>query len=82
VFVVREPGKFEPRRVKLGLDSDGQVAILDGLDEGEEIVVSAQFLIDSESKLREATAKMLEAPTQPQAESIPTLHDAEGHKHD
>lgn len=82
VFVVREPGKFEPRRVKLGLDSDGQVAILDGLDEGEEIVVSAQFLIDSESKLREATAKMLGAPTQPQAESIPALHGAEGHKHD
>ncbi|PKM36065.1 MAG: efflux transporter periplasmic adaptor subunit [Gammaproteobacteria bacterium HGW-Gammaproteobacteria-10] len=82
VFVVREPGKFEPRRVKLGLDSDGQVAIIDGLDEGEEIVVSAQFLIDSESKLREATAKMLGAPTQPQAESIPALHDAEGHKHD
>lgn len=62
VFVVRAPGKFEPRPVQLGLDSEGRVAILDGLDEGEEIVTSAQFLIDSESKLREATAKMLEAP--------------------
>lgn len=62
VFVVRAPGKFEPRPVQLGLDSEGRVAILGGLDEGEEIVTSAQFLIDSESKLREATAKMLEAP--------------------
>ncbi len=34
--------------------------ILDGVDEGERVVTSSQFLIDSESKLREATAKMLE----------------------
>lgn len=80
--MVREPGKFEPRIVKLGLASEGRTAILDGLNEGEEIVVSAQFLIDSESKLREATAKMLEAPKQPQAESIPALHDAGNHRHD
>ncbi len=60
VFVVRAPGKFEPRPVVLGLASNGKVAILKGLKEGEEVVTSAQFLIDSESKLREATAKMLE----------------------
>ena len=61
VFVVREPGKFEPRLVTLGLASKGKVAVLEGIKEGEEVVTSAQFLIDSESKLREATAKMLEA---------------------
>jgi len=61
VFVVRGKGKFEPRLVKLGLTSGGKVAILDGVEEGEEVVTSAQFLIDSESKLREATAKMLKA---------------------
>ena len=60
VFVVREPGKFEPRPVTLGLSADGLVQILDGVKAGEEVVTSAQFLIDSESKLREATAKMLE----------------------
>jgi membrane fusion protein, copper/silver efflux system len=60
VFVVRAPGKFAPRLVTLGLASDGKVAILEGLEVGEEVVVSAQFLLDSESKLREATAKMLE----------------------
>ncbi len=60
VFVVRAPGKFEPRPVVLGLASNGKVAILEGLKEGEEVVTSAQFLIDSESKLREATAKMME----------------------
>ncbi|MDE0005814.1 MAG: efflux RND transporter periplasmic adaptor subunit [Rhodospirillaceae bacterium] len=61
VFVVREPGKFEPRDVRLGVSSDGWTQILEGIAAGEDVVVSAQFLIDSESKLREAAAKMLEA---------------------
>ncbi|MCZ6641811.1 MAG: efflux RND transporter periplasmic adaptor subunit [Gammaproteobacteria bacterium] len=60
VFVVRGPGHFEPRTVELGLQSDGRVIVLDGVLPGEEVVTSAQFLIDSESKLREATAKMTE----------------------
>ncbi len=60
VFVVRGPGKFEPRKVQLGLQSDGRVIVLAGVQPGEEVVTSAQFLIDSESKLREATAKMAE----------------------
>lgn len=61
VFVVREPGKFEPRLVELGVESSGKVVVLNGVSEGEELVTSAQFLVDSESKLREATAKMMEA---------------------
>lgn len=61
VFVVRAAGKFEPRRVTLGLESNGSVVVIEGIKAGEEVVTSAQFLIDSESKLREATAKMLEA---------------------
>jgi Cu(I)/Ag(I) efflux system membrane fusion protein len=63
VFVVRGPGKFEPREVKLGVTTDGMTQIVEGVKPGEEIVSSALFLIDSESKLREATAKMLEAAT-------------------
>lgn len=60
VFVQRSPGKFEPRKVMLGVESKGQVQILEGLKAGEVVVTSSQFLIDSESKLKEATAKMLE----------------------
>lgn len=60
VFVVREPGKFEPRDVVIGVSSEGWTEIREGVVPGEEIVVSAQFLIDSESKLREAAAKMQE----------------------
>ena len=59
VFVVSSPGKFEPRPVQLGLESDGQIVVLSGLKPGDEVVTSAQFLIDSESKLREATSKMM-----------------------
>jgi len=59
VFIVRALGKFEPRLVTLGLASNGKVTVLKGIEAGEVVVTSAQFLIDSESKLREATAKML-----------------------
>jgi len=60
VFVVTEPGKFEPRVVTLGIESNGKVAVLSGLIDGEEVVTSAQFMVDSESKLREATEKMMQ----------------------
>jgi Cu(I)/Ag(I) efflux system membrane fusion protein len=75
VFVVRGKGKFEPRTVKLGIASEGQVQVLEGLSAGEEIVTSSQFLIDSESKLREATAKMLEPSKETQAISPGSKHD-------
>jgi Cu(I)/Ag(I) efflux system membrane fusion protein len=60
VFLVRAPGKFEPREVEVGLSGGGLTEIRSGLEAGDEVVVSAQFLIDSESKLREAAAKMQE----------------------
>ncbi|PHS37833.1 MAG: efflux transporter periplasmic adaptor subunit [Sulfurovum sp.] len=60
VFVVKAKGKYEPRFVQIGIESSGKVSILSGLKEGEEVVTSAQFLIDSESKLREAMSKMTE----------------------
>ncbi len=68
VFVVRGPGKFEPRDVRLGVSAKGMVQVLDGVAAGEQVVTSSQFLIDSESKLREATAKMLEAMSDAQDE--------------
>ncbi len=60
VFVARGNGRFEPREVKIGEENeDGQIRILSGLLEGEEVVISAQFLLDSESRLQEAIQKML-----------------------
>jgi hypothetical protein len=60
VFVARGAGKFEPRKVTTGIAAEGYTQILSGLKQGEKVVTSSQFLIDSESKLNEATAKMLE----------------------
>ena len=63
VFVVTGPGVFEPREVVTGLEADGYTEIIKGLMQHASVVTSAQFLIDSESKLKEATSKMLEANT-------------------
>ncbi len=54
VFVDRGKGYFEPREVKTGARSDGHVEILSGLQPGERIVISGNFLIDSESQLKTA----------------------------
>ncbi len=61
VFLSRGAGKFEPREIELGAEIDGsRYQVLKGLKAGDEIVVSAQFMLDSESRLREAVQKMLE----------------------
>ena len=61
VFISLGKGRFEPREVQLGLEgNDNQYQVLEGLKEGEEIVTSGQFMLDSESRLREAIQKMLE----------------------
>ena len=53
-------GRFEARSVELGLDSgDGWVEVVRGVSPGEEIVLSGQFLIDSESTLQEAIQKLM-----------------------
>jgi len=82
VFVVRGAGKFEPRLITTGLASNGDIAVLDGLKEGEEVVTSAQFLIDSESKLHEATAKMMEPSTPQQPEPNRLIMEQGAHRHD
>jgi multidrug efflux pump subunit AcrA (membrane-fusion protein)/rubrerythrin len=59
VFVALAGGQFEPRTVTLGPRAENDTyPVLSGLDEGERIVTSGQFLLDSESQLREAIQKM------------------------
>jgi len=61
VFVAVGKGKFQPREIKTGLEgNENEFEVIEGLSEGEEIVLSAQFMLDSESRLREAIQKMLE----------------------
>ncbi|MFZ0430089.1 MAG: efflux RND transporter periplasmic adaptor subunit [Acidobacteriota bacterium] len=52
-------GEFQIREVTLGLNGNGLYEVKKGLKEGEQIVVSSQFLIDSESNLKEAIRKMV-----------------------
>ncbi len=54
VFVRTGMGRFDPRVVKVGARADGRVQVLDGVREGEEVVVRGQFILDSESRLRAA----------------------------
>lgn len=62
IFVYLGGGKFAPRDLQVGVESeDGMVEVLYGVDEGEVIVTSGQFLLDGESKLKEAVAKMMKA---------------------
>jgi len=80
VFVALGKGKFQPREVKLGVEgNDYEFQVLEGLHENEEIVISAQFMLDSESRLREAIQKMLEVQkqrsTSDSAESMKTESD-------
>jgi multidrug efflux pump subunit AcrA (membrane-fusion protein) len=60
VFIVKDDGYFEPRKITAGAKVDGKVIVLSGLEAGEKVVTSGNFLIDSESRLKSASA-----PTQP-----------------
>ncbi len=59
VFVETTPGTFEPRQVKSGVRGGGKVQIVAGIKAGEQVVVKANFLLDSESRLRAALNKAI-----------------------
>lgn len=58
VIVALGNGKFQSRDVQTGMTGNGRTEILSGLQEGEEVVTSSQFMIDSESSLRESLGKL------------------------
>ncbi len=61
VIVALGGGRFEPREVELGQTSEGLAEVRSGLSAGDEVVTSSQFLLDSESRLRAAVQKMVDA---------------------
>jgi membrane fusion protein, copper/silver efflux system len=65
VYVKIGEGRYEPRQVKVGLRSDGQAQILSGVRAGEAVVDRANFLLDSESRLRAAIGRSPAAGTAP-----------------
>jgi Cu(I)/Ag(I) efflux system membrane fusion protein len=62
VIVALGGGRFAPREIKVGTQAEGYFRVLHGLEQGERVVTSAQFLIDSESNLSEALSAMTLAP--------------------
>jgi RND family efflux transporter MFP subunit len=59
VFLALDGGKFDARTVALGPEGEnGMLQVLSGLNEGDRVVVSGQFMLDSESQLNEAIEKM------------------------
>lgn len=59
VIVALGGGSYAPREVTLGIEAEGYHEILNGVKEGETVVTSAQFLIDSESSLKESMQKLI-----------------------
>lgn len=76
VFLAKPGGRFEPRRVRFGpRTGGGDVQVLEGLDEGETVVTTANFLLDSESRLRAA----LERPAPSRTHDHATPGDGAAH---
>nr|WP_180202083.1 efflux RND transporter periplasmic adaptor subunit [Pseudomonas sp. SbOxS1]NYU01394.1 efflux RND transporter periplasmic adaptor subunit [Pseudomonas sp. SbOxS1] len=76
VMLAEDGGRYRPVEVQLGQESDGKTAILKGLEEGQKVVTSGQFLLDSEASLKGVVAGAGEAS--PPGAAASALHEAEG----
>jgi Cu(I)/Ag(I) efflux system membrane fusion protein len=76
VLVRLGEGRFEPREVRLGARSDSYVEVIDGVKDGEQVVVSANFLIDAESNLKAALGGFSSTPAAAPAKTVG--HQADG----
>ena len=87
VMLAQEGGRFAPVDVQTGMEANGQVEILKGLEAGQKVVVSGQFLVDSEASLKatgtrmgEGSAPAPESPATPAPGSpaAPATHHGSG----
>lgn len=76
VMLAKEDGRYQPVEVKLGQESSDQVEITQGLQAGQQVVISGQFLLDSEASLRGIAIQALDGSTTMPASTA--LHEAEG----
>ena len=67
VMLAEDHGRFRPIEVEAGIESDGRTEIRRGLRAGQRVVVSSQFLIDSEASLKGVEARLNDAPAAPAA---------------
>ncbi|HMJ49951.1 MAG TPA: efflux RND transporter periplasmic adaptor subunit, partial [Burkholderiales bacterium] len=80
VLIALDGGRFQPVEVDIGHETEGKTVILKGLKEGQKVVASGQFLIDSEANLKGVLARLGDqAPNLPNSDGSNTkLHDATG----
>ena len=78
VIVAQDDGKFAPVDVEIGIEADGRTEIRKGLEAGRKVVVSGQFLIDSEASLKAATTRMGETPMPEAAKAGGATHRGQG----
>ena len=71
-FVVHDGEHFQSREIKTGPEAGDDIVVLDGIQEGETVVVSSTFMVDSESQLKAAIAGTDEKPACPEGESWDT----------
>ncbi|EJM62847.1 efflux RND transporter periplasmic adaptor subunit [Pseudomonas sp. GM48] len=76
VMLAEDVGRYRPVEVQPGQESDGKTAILKGLEEGQKVVTSGQFLLDSEASLKGIVASSQEESAPNAAAS--SLHEADG----
>ena len=76
VFVSLGDGKFQPREIAAGAQTTEYVEVTSGLSEGDQVVTRANFLIDSESRLKSALAAM--AQKAPPKARVPEAHTGHG----
>ena len=65
VIIALGDGRFEAREVQAGIESGDWIEIIEGLDAGEEVVISGQFLIDSEASLKASLMRMSKPESAP-----------------
>ena len=75
VMLAEDEGRYRPVEVRTGREFDDKTEVLEGLEAGQKVVASGQFLLDSEASLRGLTAQGLEEPA---TSTEPALHEAEG----
>jgi Cu(I)/Ag(I) efflux system membrane fusion protein len=78
VIVAQDGGKFAPVDVETGIEAGGRTEIRKGLEAGQKVVVSGQFLIDSEASLKAATTRMGDTPSPEAAKAGAAIHRGEG----
>lgn len=81
VMLAEPGGRYRPVEVETGRENDSQTAVLRGLEEGQQVVASGQFLLDSEANLRgivAAPATSDTAHSHDHVQATPALHESEG----